>query len=340
MTQQNLPALPDGFQTGLEAFEVTDSVIPRLNIVQKEGQFEDNLSGERFDQVTIIPLGLVKQRVLWPATKDESNDAPMCKSPNNLTGFPNDDAPKDKRFPWAKSGFNKDDYPEQADGLRELPCAGCQLKEWGSHPNGKAPWCTEQWTLPILYDGRGEGVFSPAIFTLQRSGLKAIRAYLTPFQRQGSPAFVNEATVRLEVHTRGDVVYSKPRFTRGQPTDRNEWNSFAMQFMQIKDYLERRPVGDEDEEVTAAGANNQNTAPPQAQQQTPAATQDPWPTTAEPEEPPASPPPAAPPAPSQPAPTPSQPATQPQVVQPIQPVAPVATPAAAAPAEDDDDIPF
>lgn len=353
--QQNLPALPDGFQTGLEAFEQSDAVIPRLNIRQKEGLFEDNLSGETFEVVKMIPLGLVKQRVLWPATKDESNDAPMCKSPNNQIGFPNDDAPKDKRFPWAKSGFDKDSYPEQADGLRELPCAACQLKEWGSHPNGKSPWCTEQWTLPVLYDGHDDGTFAPAIFMLQRSGLKAIKAYLTPFQRNNSPAFVNVATVRLEIHTRGDVVYSKPKFTRSDPTAQAEWPSFAMQFMQIKEYLERRPVGDEEEEVTQAGANNANTAPPQAQQAPPqqpvqqVPEQDPW--TGDPVQPEQ---PAAPPVQQpvqtqpqvqpvqqvQPAQQPVQ--TQPQVqpVQPVQQAAPPAPSAPAAPPADDDDIPF
>ncbi len=271
MTQPGteLMTMPEGFQTGLEAFEESDAVIPRLSIVQKEGLFEDNLSNERFSSVRIIPLGLVKQRILWPAVKGESDDSPMCKSTNNLVGHPLVDAPKDKQFPWAHSGFDRAAHPPQSDGLIDLPCEACKLKEWGSHPTGKNPWCSEQWVVPVLYDGHGDGRFSPAILTLQRSGVKAIRSYLTPFQKSGSPAFVNIATVTLDVATRGDVIYSKPKFQRGEQTTQNEWPSYATQFMQIKEYLERRPVGDDDGEPvpTEAGANNVNTAPQQAQPQ-------------------------------------------------------------------------
>lgn len=326
-TTQNLPALPDNFGTGLEDMQASDAVIPRLTIAHKEGKFEDNLSGEQFGVVNLVILGLVKQRVLWSPTVDDG-DAPMCKSTDNITGFPNDDAPKDKRFPWAKSGFDKNDYPEDSDGLRNLPCSGCQLKEWGTHPNGKSPWCTEQWTLPVMYDGQDydgnfSGVYSPAIFTLQRSGVKAIRAYLTNFQRTGQPAFVNIAQCKLEVNTRGDVTYSTPKFSRVGATDQGEWPSYATQFMQIREYLTRRPVND-DAEPVEAGQNNVNTAPAQAApaQVAPAPQQQAAPAPQQAAQ-------AAPEAaPAQAAPAPQQQAAQ----------APAQTPPAAA--DDDEDLPF
>lgn len=315
MTQtSNLPALPDGFETGLEDFDSSDAVIPRLTIVHDEAQFKDNLSGEQFNAVNLIILGLVKQRVLWAPEVDDG-DSPMCKSPDNKVGHPNVDAPKDKRFPWVKSGFDKSDYPEQADGLIDLPCAGCALKEWGSHPNGKSPWCTEQWTLPVLYDGQDmngdfSGIYSPAIFTLQRSGVKSIRAFLTSYQRTGQPAFVNIAQCKLDLNRRGSVDYSTPKFSRVGSTEQAEWPSYATQFMQIKDYLTRRPVSD-DAAPVEAGANNANTAP---QQQQTASTPEPTP----------APQPDPTPAPA-PAPTPPPQAS---------------APAPAAASDDDEDLPF
>lgn len=327
-TTPNLPAMPDNFGTGLEEFQDSDAVIPRLSIVHKEARFKDNLTGEEFDSIEIIPLGLVRQRVLWHPDVDDG-DQPMCKSTNNEIGHPNTDAPKDKRFPWEKAGFNPVDHPPQPDGLIDLPCAGCQLKEWGTHPNGKSPYCTEQWVLPVLYRESGvEDTFAPAIFTLQRSGVKAIRAYLTPFQKSGNPAFLHVATVKLELNKRGQVDYSTPKFSKGPATDQAEWPSYATQFMQISEFLKRRPVTDEAAPVEA-GTNNANTGPTGAAAVV-ASAQDPWATQEQQGTPAPTPAPEpekqgtpATPAPSQPSPAPSQPATQPS-----------------AQADDDEDLPF
>src|SRR5690606_15412571 len=147
------------FETGLEDFGMEDAVIPRLKIVHKEGVFEDSLSGEKFETISLVILGLVKQRILWHQTVDDG-DMPMCRSANHDTGFPNlsDDQPKEKRFPWEKSGFRPEDYQDE-DGNFRLPCSGCNLKEWKSHPDGKRPYCSEQFTLPVLYSDNPDGDF-------------------------------------------------------------------------------------------------------------------------------------------------------------------------------------
>lgn len=230
------------FETGLEDFDMEDAVIPRLTIVHKEGQFKDSLSNEQFDKINIIILGLVKQRVLWHTTVDDG-DWPMCRSTNHDTGFPNvsDDQPKEKRFPWDKSKFDKADYPPDDEGNIRLPCKGCALKEWGSHPDGKRPYCSEQFTLPVLYDPREDGNWVPAIITFQKTALKPLKSYLTSFARSRNAAFMAVTEVSLNILSRGQTDYSVPSFKRVGDTDEENWREYSTSFRAMKDFLEAEP---------------------------------------------------------------------------------------------------
>jgi hypothetical protein len=311
----NLPANPEDFaNTGLEDFAVTDAVIPRISIVHDEGVWKDNLSNQKFSTLRFVILGLVKQRVLFHNIVDDG-DVPMCKSPDFKTGFPNPDAPRNKSFPWAAAGFDPADYPENADGFRPLPCDGCQLKEWGTHPNGSTPYCSEQWTLPIYYDSSmdASGDWMPAILTLQKSSIKPIRAYLTSFARSNKPAFVSICEGTLTVNTRGSVDYSTPTFIPVGDSDRSMWMEYSENFVQMKGYLTAPPRGEDSDE---------GGAPQQAPAANPQAPQEPQPT---PTEPPAQPAPA-------PTPPPQAPTPAPTAQTPPSPTPP--SPAA------DDDLPF
>lgn len=269
--QQPSQALVDYNQlpaTGLEDFQVTDAVIPRLTIEHTKGTFKDNLSGQEYAQVNVIILGLVKQRVLWHTTVDDG-DTPMCKSPDFITGFPDLETTGDKAFPWDKSGFDPSTLTRDPDGLVSLPCAGCSLKEWGSAPDGKKPYCSEQWTMPILYEGlneegHGSGLYVPALFSLHRSGLKPIKAYLTSFSNTGSPAFIKITRIALKLQSRGTVTYATPKFAPVGDTDPSTWAGYSGNFLEMRDYLTRRPVTDDDDNT--APSDNTNT-PAQPQQQ-------------------------------------------------------------------------
>lgn len=230
------------FDTGLEDFDLEDAVIPRLTIVHREGQFKDSLSNETFDSIKVIILGLVKQRVLWHPTVDDG-DWPMCRSVNHDIGFPNvsDDQPKDKRFPWDKSGFDPSDYPADENGQIRLPCSGCALKEWGSHPDGKRPYCSEQFTLPVLYDPRDDGNWVPAIITFQKTGLKPLKSYLTSFARSRNAAFMAVTEIGLTLQHRGQTDYSVPTFKRVGDTDEENWREYSASFRTMKEFLEADP---------------------------------------------------------------------------------------------------
>lgn len=325
----NLPATPQPTMvTGLEDFEASDAVHPRLKIVHREAEFEDNLSGGKFKKVRLIILAMNKQRILWYPTVDD-NDRPMCRSADFLTGFPTPDeeATKGKEFPWESSGFNPTDYAADEEGQRQLPCAACKLKEWGTHPgNKKTPYCAEQWTLSVLYDGQDKeteeytGTWSIALMTMQKSGLKAIKSYLTSFQRSKTPAFTTICEVTLTLNNRGQVDYSTPNFRSVGKTDQGMWPEYSEQAEQMRRYLKRTPDPIDNSDKPETSDNSYN-APPSAQAQAEQPQQnDPWasPSNGQPSQPdpwaqPANEQPAAqqsPPVQQQPATTQQQPAAE------------------------------
>lgn len=327
--------------TGLEDMSTSDMVLPRIKIVQTEGLWQDSNSGLKMEVLRFIPIGLVKQRVLFHHNV-ENDDVPMCKSSDFVTGYPNPDAPERKSFPWELSGFNPSDFPRDGLGNQPLPCDGCALKDWGSSPISDAPYCSEQWTLPIYYDSSPDysGEWNAAILTLQKSNIKPIRTYFTSFASSGKPPFVDIAQGRLKTQQRGQVIYSVASFTKEGESPRDRWMEFSEQYADMRAFLTRPPLKEDDgEAVPAQGQNNAYTGPPQQQapvQQAPAA-QDPWQATAQPTEPPpvqqqapVQQPPAQPPVqqpPVQQAPAPvAQPAPPAQQAPPAQPAAPATQP--------------
>lgn len=261
----NVPVVPQDYDTGLEQFGMEDAVIPRLSIVHKEQEFKDSLTNEQFPKIKTIILGLQKQRVLFHHIVDDG-DVPMCKSANFETGFPNvdEDVKKDKRFPWDKSGFDPSDYPPDENGLIRLPCSGCQLKEWGSHPDGKKPYCAEQFTLPILYDPRETDEWVPALITFQKTSLKPLKSYITSFARSKSAAFQAITEISLTAEKRGSNEYSVPIFKRIGDTDEENWREFSTNFRSMRDFLTADPGSRDEDSGPAVSAPSGNVAKPPA----------------------------------------------------------------------------
>jgi hypothetical protein len=336
MTVQNTSDFD--FETGLEDFTMEDAVTPRLKIIHKQALFEDTLSRQQFNSINCIMLGLVKQRILWHHKIDDnaSDSMPMCKSNNHDIGFPltDEEVPASKRFPWELSGFDPAAFTPDEEGLIHLPCEGCKLKDWGSHPMGDKPYCAEQFTTPVLYDSNGDGsAWVPAIISFQKSSLSPLKAYFTGFQRARNAAFMAITEISLELRKRGDNEYSVPNFRKVGETEDTTWRAYSAQYRQMRDFLTQDP-GIEDlmpsenpptQETPVPGTVDQDGVEEAQIVEEPPAQEPSTPAPAAPPAPEASSAPAAPVAPSQPSPL----------------VAP-AVPAAAAPAADDDDdgLPF
>lgn len=224
----NLPATIDpSLMVGLEDFDVsTDAIMPTIKIDHDEGKFLDSLSGEMFDSLNVVILGLVKQRIMWEA--DPSDNPPLCRSLDFKVGMPGE------KFPWKDSGF---DRPAETEGVT-LPCETCQFQQWGSHPKNDTPWCSEQHTFAILMPV-GENGWAPALFTVQRTGIKPSRAYLTSFARAKTPTFTVHTVMTVDHRKKGTRPYGVPIFTKGEATDQDDWPEFAQQYANIRSFIQQ-----------------------------------------------------------------------------------------------------
>lgn len=330
----NTPATMDSWDanlgTGLEDFDTSDASIPRLTIDHIDAVFKDSQTEETFQTLDCILLGLVKQRLMWPAEQadGESKDSPLCKSPDFKHGFPNMDSelPKDKQFPWGASNYTKENlFAVEGTDLPALACNTCRFKEWNSDPSGNKPWCSEEWVLPLLYWNNDQ--WNPAIISFHRSSLKSVKKYISAFATRKLPLFTAVTTLSLTQNKRGMVRYCIPNFARKGESNSGEWMDYRTDFLGIEEYLRAFPQafkedGDSDgavaENVSGNNWDSGNVIDAEVEPEAPAA--------------PSNPAPAQPAAPAQPTPPPSAPAA------PSQPTPPQA-PAAAAD-DDDDEPPF
>lgn len=326
---------------GLEDVDASDLSMPRININHDEARFVNSLTKMEYPSLTVIMLGLIKQRVMWPE-KLETGDKPRCKSPDNVHGFPRigDSIPNTKKFPWGASNFEisqaqpvevppSDEYPEgwKSNGYPVLPCQSCRFAKWGRDEDGKntPPPCSEQHTYPLLYmaGDADDPEWTPAIFTVQRSAISNSRKFINGFAQARKPMFTQYTGLTLTMESRGTNEFAVPQFRLMGPSDRNSWGEYANSLRTVRTFLRQAPRAQEDD--APASVPNENVAPEATSEAaSPAAPVAP----AAPAAPPAAPAPAA----SAPAAAAAQPAVAaPPPAAPPAPPAPPAAPAAASP---------
>lgn len=267
----------DGLMSGLEDFGAEDLKLARLVIDQKAGLFKDSLSGTEYEVVHAITLGVVKQRVMWQATvEDDSN--PLCKSTDNMVGYPTTWDKPNNNFPWLASGWQQSDFPQDEVGRTVLPCNTCRFTQWKTHPDGKKPWCSMQHAVPLLYSAPGDDPYIQAVFTFQRSSLPASQAYFAGFMQKSLPAFSAVCEIKLNKMKRGQNDYYVPQLRVIGQTDQERWFDLSESYKTMRGFLTRPPVTrDENGQIVAANIATDNTI--QAQ---PAGFNGTWVPTAEP----------------------------------------------------------
>ena len=247
----------DQAETGLEDFDSRDLTMPRLAIYHTEGVFRNTQTNETFEQLVVVLLGLHKSRIMWgELSEGDDQDPPLCKSPDTKHGFPNvdDELPVSKRYPWDGQRVFKpgDALPlaveDGAQTMPSLPCKDCHFKEWNTDPTGKRPWCSEEWTFPLLYqDPKEQDSWIPALLTFRRSGLKAVRQYVTPFATKRQPLFTVATQLSLEINRRGMVKYCTPKLKKVAKTDRDGWQDYFDSFKSAQTFLGQFPMPREPE---------------------------------------------------------------------------------------------
>jgi len=259
------PGVYDDSVTGLEDFGVEDLKLPRLSINHEMGGYVDSLAPElAYPVIEVIPLGLVKQRVLWPAIMDDSTKKkPMCRSVDNSAGYPNTTS-KDplEAFPWQATGWNPNDFAKNEAGRTTLPCSTCRLATWGSHPDGKKTWCSQQHAIVLLYASEGNEPSMLALFTAQRSSINISKSFFGSIHRQELPAFAIRGRWGLTAQMRGKNKYYVPTMVATGRTDQGLWPMYQQNYLQVRGYVTRPPRNDDDdkqqENVTGQNIAQQN----------------------------------------------------------------------------------
>lgn len=263
-----------GDDVGLEDVSASDMTIPRIQLLHPEGKFKNSVTNEEFEVLDCILLGLVKQRIMWHPEQSDG-DMPMCKSTDFEHGFPTlaEDFPKqpsEKLFPWGKSNFDPANFSAAngVNGLVTLPCDSCIFKEW-DRDGWKMPPCSEQHTYPLLYSTDEWATWSPGLLTLQKTGIKPSKTYVSGFAAQKRPLFTVKTKITLTVNSRGTVKFSVPTFVKGEESDRDSWPEFVSSYRGIRDMIRsapRRNSDAADDTATAVPADpdpaaNVNTPP-------------------------------------------------------------------------------
>jgi hypothetical protein len=162
-----------------------------------------------------------------------------CKSPNGIVGVPS------LSFPWELSNFDIQDYPQKFQGFRELSCETCKFKEFDTDlKGGKAPACSEQYTLPLFYNLPGSDVYRLAIFSVQKTAIKPTKTYLTQFQREGRATYTNVTHIRLNKVGSNNRYWSLPEYEKGSNTPSVSYVKLSQFFRTIREIITSPPVVD------------------------------------------------------------------------------------------------
>lgn len=234
---------------GLEDVDAGDILTPIIKIDHDDHVFVSSLDNRRFATFKSIPLGLIKQRILWPADPGAPGDLPLCRSYDHDSGHP--DQERFYSITRKLSGFSV----ERIEAAEEdpLPCADCSLTEWDSHPKSGSSWCAEQYTIPMLVveeDSDGDEQLMPAMMSFQRTALKPVKAFLSSFIGRKRPLFTHYTTLSLKTLT-GKGEYDVPKFDVGDETDPAKWSEFAAYFYNVRELIKTpRTRREEDVPVT------------------------------------------------------------------------------------------
>lgn len=224
---------------GLEGFDPGQVAIPRITIDHDNGIFKNNLDGSTFDTLNVVILGMVHQRVLWPKRMGDS-DKPQCKARDAQWGYPNLEGDRKGLFPWSESNFTEENLQLDSNGNKVLPCKACSLKDWGgTRDDREPPRCSEQYTF-VLQDEYAANY----LYTVQRTGLKNARRFITGFIQRKTPMFTKWTKITVQTQGGTQRSYGVPVFALGSDTDQSMWEGWADEFKGIREFITKPPRGD------------------------------------------------------------------------------------------------
>lgn len=207
-TQTNVSAYHEPAETGLEAMETGDLIIPRLTITQPttegittedEGKFYLNLTGETFSSIEMVLFGFNKSRCKMPDEFDR-NSKPQCKSKD----FINPDS--EIETPLCHTCGLKPLEPGQSKKYQQHFCEYANF----SVVNGKAkaPKCKESWDMLVLDYER----YLPRIWSVRSKALSPVKRMASALKMLCQAKNIPACGMKFTVTIKQDPDTSKGRF--------------------------------------------------------------------------------------------------------------------------------
>lgn len=233
----------NGGSSGLDDMDAGDLSVPRLSIVGNEGVFKDSLSGQKYPEIDVIILGLVKQRSLWHGNVTPGEESkPMCRSNDFMTGFPQmKPVSLEKSFPWQRAGLGQEHLIPREDGQWAVACASCALKDWGSAPDEKKPYCSEVWSMPLLMDPFQNGQWMPFVLSVQKSNISPTKKYLGGYKAANSATFTMITHIKLNMAKSGQVTFSNTEYSMTERTESSQWQAYEGMYVEMRNFLIQAP---------------------------------------------------------------------------------------------------
>jgi len=211
MTQRQNTLPENAPVEGLEGFDGSDMVIPRLALIQPTskaaadgdatpGTLRCNLSGESYEQIRLVPLFLRKGRVLFV----EGDERPSCASDDNITPSPRIERPVAKR------------------------CEGCPRQQW---VDGVPPDCALVYSMFALNLDENE---TPFIIQLKGSAVKPTKRLISFFSLRRLSPFNISCLLKPSKMKNSRGTFFVPDFTEMQILEPRD--KYREQFMSLRGY--------------------------------------------------------------------------------------------------------
>lgn len=196
---------------GLDGFDASDMVIPRLKLIQptsreatdgdaSPGVLLCNLSGESYEAIRFVPLFLRKGRVMFR----EGDERPSCASDDNVTPSPRIESPIQKK------------------------CDGCPRQQW---LDGVPPDCALVYSMFALNLDAGD---APFILQLKGTAIKPTKRLISYFTLRKLSPFAVSCTVKPSKTKNSRGTFYVPEFVDIKPVDPAD--KYREQFLALRGY--------------------------------------------------------------------------------------------------------
>lgn len=223
---------------GLDGFDASDMVIPRLKLIQptsreatdgdaSPGVLLCNLSGASYEQIRFVPLFMRKGRVLFV----EGDERPTCASDDNVTPSARIEQPIKKK------------------------CAGCPRQEW---IDGVPPDCAMVYSIFALNLDAGE---APFILQCKGTAIKPTKKLISYFTLRKLSPFSVACTIKPSKTKNSRGTFYVPEFIDIAPVDPAD--KYREQFLALRGYDVQKTYEAEEGAADELPVNRMDGPPPE-----------------------------------------------------------------------------